>query len=53
MFEIVHSGARLISVQLPEGWRVLCRTVGLDDESPATKGYLVTLAKLAFARSLQ
>jgi hypothetical protein len=52
-FVVSHEGARVIGVRLPEGWRVVCRAVGLDDASAATKGYLITLAKLAFQRSLQ
>jgi hypothetical protein len=29
----------------------MCRAVGLDDESEMTRGYLITLASLEFART--
>lgn len=49
-FEIAHLGDVVVRVALPDGWRAICRQVGLDDENLDTEGYLCTLAKLEFSR---
>jgi hypothetical protein len=49
-FVVRHDGERIVDVRLPDGWRAICRHVGLDDESTDSEGYLATLAKLQFAK---
>lgn len=49
-FSVDHFGDRIVHVSLPDGWRAICRQLGLDDECCATEGYLETLARLEFAR---
>jgi hypothetical protein len=47
---IDHDGERVLYVYLPDGWRAMCRQVGLDDELTAIEGYVETLARIEFAR---
>jgi len=47
---VEHNGDDVLSVRLPEGFRALAETIGIDPFGVYFEGYLETLARIAFRK---